>query len=251
MTRKTYIQPPAVSISNLCIKYEQRLLFDNFGLQLPANKWTCLLGKSGIGKTSLLRFIAGLQKESEYSGTVISSDNQSLSGRITYMTQQDSLLPWLNALDNILIGFSLRGEKITNELKLMAESLLEKTHLIGISKLKLHQLSHGMRQRVAMVRALMEDRQIILMDEPFSALDMVTRLKLQDLAKDLLTNRTVLLVTHDPLEALKLGDYIYILKGSPAKIHHVIAPKKNATGAALFEQQEALLRLITEEEVAE
>jgi putative hydroxymethylpyrimidine transport system ATP-binding protein len=219
---------PAVTVSKLHIRYKHHWLFDQFDFCLPANQWTCLLGPSGIGKTSLLRFIAGLQYEehTECSGHITASDGQPLNGRLIYMTQQDSLLPWLNILDNVLLGFYLRNEKITIPLKQRANLLLTEVGLKHVNKMKPEQLSCGMRQRVVLVRSLIEDRKVVLMDEPFSALDTITRFKLQDLAASLLINRTVLLVTHDPLEALRLGHQVYIISGSPAKISHMVSSRK-------------------------
>jgi ABC-type nitrate/sulfonate/bicarbonate transport system, ATPase component len=243
--------PPAITIEKLHVRYKQHWLFDQLNFHLPAQKWTCLLGPSGVGKTTLLRFIAGLkyEKDTEYFGKIITSDNQSLDKRTTYMAQQDVLMPWLNVLDNVLIGCKLRNEKITSQLKQTAIDLLEHAGLKNIIQLKPKALSGGMRQRVALVRALFENRPVILMDEPFSSLDVITRLKLQNLASKLLANRTVLLVTHDPLEALRLGDYIYTMTGSPAKISEPIklqgTTPRDPTNIALLEQHAKLLELLT------
>lgn len=243
-------QSPAITISNLCIRYQQHQLFANLDFHLPAEQWTCLLGPSGVGKTTLLRFIAKLKyaKDTECTGNILARDALPLSHRITYMAQQDLLMPWLNVLGNVLIGAQLRGEKITTKLKQRAIDLLEHAGLKNIINLKPKQLSSGMRQRVALVRILFEDRPIVLMDEPFSSLDVITRLKLQNLAARLLAKRTVLLVTHDPLEALRLGDYIYVMTGSPVKIDGPIEPQgiapRDPAGLALLEQQAKLLQLL-------
>jgi len=242
---------PAVTISKLHIRYKHHWLFNQFDFCLPANQWTCLLGSSGIGKTSLLRFIAGLQyeKDTECSGYITASDGEALENRLTYMTQQDSLLPWLNILDNVLLGFYLRNEKVSVFTKQQASILLEKVGLKHVKKMKPSQLSHGMKQRVVLVRSLIENRMVILMDEPFSALDTITRIKLQDLAASLLVNRTVLLVTHDPLEALRLGHQIYIISGSPAKVSHVIKPHgevpRDVADETLLKEQANLLKMLT------
>ncbi|EKD45638.1 MAG: hypothetical protein ACD_69C00200G0004 [uncultured bacterium] len=253
IVRMNHNQAPSITVSNLNIRYHELQLFNQFDFYLPANKWTCLLGPSGVGKTSILRFIASLKYngDTECSGDIATSDSQPLHGRLTCMTQQDSLLPWLDILDNILLGFYLRSEKITELLKQRVIALLEKVGLVGISRKKPSQLSYGMRQRVVLVRSLIEDRQVILMDEPFSSLDIITRFKLQNLAAELLVNRTVLLVTHDPLEALRLGDYIYILTGSPAKISNLIKPcgtiPRDSTDINLLKEQARLLKMLADD----
>ena len=115
------------------------------------------------------------------------------------MAQSDLLLPWLGALDNVLLGRRLRGERGGRR---AARALLAEMGLAGSESLRPAALSGGMRQRVALARTLFEDRPIVLMDEPFAALDAITRTRLQDLAVARLGGRTVLLVTHDPLEAI-------------------------------------------------
>jgi putative hydroxymethylpyrimidine transport system ATP-binding protein len=124
------------------------------------------------------------------------------------MDQRDLLLPWLNVLDNVCLGARLRGETADHQ---RALSLLQRVGLRDEAQALPAALSGGMRQRAALARTLMEDRAIVLMDEPFSAVDALTRLRLQDLAAELLGARTILLVTHDPMEALRLGHRILII----------------------------------------
>lgn len=246
----SHIGAPAVNISNLNIQYKDLCLFSNFDFQLLVNKWTCLLGPSGVGKTTILKCIAGINssKDAKCSGDIVASDNLPLIGRLSYMTQHDSLLPWLNVLDNVLIGFRLRGERITGVLKRQAVTLFEKVGLGDVSRMYPKELSAGMKQRVSLVRTLIEDRQIVLMDEPFSALDAITKFKLQNLAANLLVDRTVLLITHDPLEALRLGDCVYVLTGEPVKISEVIKPQgiapRDSSDKGLLEQQAKLLEML-------
>lgn len=241
-------QPPALTISKLHIRYQHHWLFDKFDFYLPANQWTCLLGPSGVGKSSLLRYIVNLQNEqdTECSGRVIASDGLALDGRVSYITQEDSLLPWLNIFDNVVIGFCLRCEKVTLALKKRASFLLEKVGLAHAEKLKPGQISAGMRQRVVLVRTVLEDRQVILLDEPFSSLDTVNRLQLQELAATMFTNKTILLVTHDPLEALRLCHNLYLLVGSPAKMERIHTEHHNIlrgiNDAKLFIEQEKLIQ---------
>lgn len=219
--------PPAIEIHNAHLQFADQILFDGLHCYLPAGKTTCLLGRSGIGKTTLLRLLAGFTHNSAYhSAQVITSDNKSLSHRISYMAQTDLLMPWLTVLENILLGYRLRQtvkyctsqKQDQLDLHKKAHRLLNKAGLTDASQKYPAQLSGGMRQRVALVRTLIEDRPVILMDEPFSALDTLTRLNLQTLAAELLVDRTVLLITHDPLEALRLGHQILIMSGQPAKL---------------------------------
>ena len=205
----------AVRVEGARFGFEGALLFDGLELALERGRWTCLLGPSGVGKSSLLRVIAGLER--------LESGNLSVLGgaSVAYMAQQDLLMPWLSALGNVCLGARLRGEKPDHE---RALALLGRVGLGAEADALPRTLSGGMRQRVALARTLMEDRPIVLMDEPFSALDAITRMRLQELASGLLAGRTVLLVTHDPLEALRLGERIYVMAGRPASLELAAAP---------------------------
>ena len=213
--------PPTVQLENLSLRLGRQALFQALDLCLESGCWTCLLGQSGVGKTSLLRAVAGLLEPD--GGRIRASDGRPLHGRIAYMAQQDLLLPWLNALDNVTLGSRLRGEHSV-QLKKKAQELLAQVGLTGAEDTLPEALSGGMRQRVALARTLMEDRPVVLMDEPFSALDAVTRFRLQTLAARLLDGRTVLLVTHDPFEALRLGHVIHVLAGTPARLMQSLEP---------------------------
>ena len=133
-------------------------------------------------------------------------------------------MPWLTVLENCLLGYRLRQQSVSGEEKSKALALLSRVELGNAIHLYPAQLSGGMRQRVTLVRTLLEERPIVLMDEPFSSLDVITRLKLQDLAAELLAARTVLLVTHDPLEALRLADRVFVLSGAPAVLSEPLIP---------------------------
>jgi len=204
---------PAVVLRDAGLSYGGAVLFERLELTLAPGRTTCLLGPSGIGKTSLLRLIAGLAEE--VSGTASDQRRRPLAGRIAYMDQRDLLLPWLNVGDNVALGRRLRGEAVD---RARVAALLRAVGLEDVAGARPATLSGGMRQRAALARTLFEDRPVVLMDEPFSALDALTRFKLQDLAARLLTGRTVLLVTHDPMEALRLGHRIHVLAGQPARL---------------------------------
>ncbi len=209
-------ESPDILIQGVSFYYQSQSIFDSLSLKFPAKKWSCLLGSSGVGKSTLLRMIAGLETAGH--GVVFTSDQHSLAGRVAFMTQQDSLMPWATVLDNILIGYRLRQGKVSIMEQDRAQELLLKVGLDNTAKLYPNQLSGGMRQRVALARTLLEDKPIILMDEAFTALDVATKYSLYQLFVELLENKTVVMVTHDPLEALCLGDYVHVLAGSPASI---------------------------------
>jgi putative hydroxymethylpyrimidine transport system ATP-binding protein len=213
-----------IQLSAATLGYGEDWVFDGLDLNLEGGRWTCILGQSGVGKTSLLRMLAGLIEPSYCSARLNCSDGLPLEGRFAYLSQEDLLLPWLTALDNVTLGARLRGVQRKAETA-AAMALLNKVGLGGKARLRPQQLSGGMRQRVALARTLMEDRPVVFMDEPFSALDAVTRLRLQDLAAELLRDRTVLHITHDPMEALRLGHCIYTLNGSPARLSSPLVPR--------------------------
>ena len=212
--------PVGVALRGGTLAFGDKVILESLDLDIPAGRTTCLLGPSGVGKSSLLRMIAGISPEAA-ANRLVSSDGGAIEGRIAYMDQRDLLLPWLSVLDNVTLGPRLRGAAPDRQ---RAQALLAKVGLAGESKSLPAALSGGMRQRAALARTLMEDRAIVLMDEPFSSLDALTRLRLQDLAAGLLAGRTVLLVTHDPLEALRLGHRILVMRGSPARIGAVLEP---------------------------
>jgi putative hydroxymethylpyrimidine transport system ATP-binding protein len=208
-----------ITVEQASIGYAGTALFQGLDFTLAGGSWTCLLGSSGVGKSTLLRLIAGLVRPDR--GTVRCSDGQPLAGRLAWMGQRDDLLPWLSAQGNVVLGARLRGE--TPDLA-RADGLLDRVGLRLQRDQRPATLSGGERQRTALARTLMEDRPVVLMDEPFSALDAITRARLQSLAAALLADRTVLLVTHDPLEALRLGHRVHIMAGQPARIEAPILP---------------------------
>ena len=233
------------------LSYGDKPLFDGLDLTLAGGRWTCLLGPSGVGKSTLLRLILGLEGAAGEGGAVECSDGLPLAGRAAFMAQRDLLFPWLSVIDNVTLGSRLRGgRRGGRDVESRARELLSWVGLAENAGDLPATLSGGMRQRTALARTLMEERPVVLMDEPFSALDAITRLRLQNLAAELLEGRTVLLVTHDPLEALRLGNRIHILSGSPGRLDDALlpvgAPPRDVAEPGLLEMQGDLLKRLAE-----
>ncbi|WP_373954026.1 ABC transporter ATP-binding protein [Vibrio pomeroyi] len=224
-----------VQLSNATLRYRdsERATLSGLSLNLSAGKWTVLLGRSGCGKTTVLRYLAGLLDDKvEWQGTLATSDELPLTDRIAYMAQQDLLLPWLSVIDNVCLSHRFQNSADKHQSQAsnkqaqthQALELLTSVGLADYADTMPDQLSGGMRQRVALARTLMQDKPVVLMDEPFSALDAVTRHKLQTLACELLRDKTVVLITHDPQEAVRLADNLYVLQGTPASAHSLSVP---------------------------
>lgn len=217
-----------VQLSNATLRYRdsEHATLSGLSLSLNAGKWTVLLGRSGCGKTTVLRYLAGLLDDKvEWQGTLATSDELPLTDRIAYMAQQDLLLPWLSVIDNVCL--SHRFQNTASDKARQTNQALELLSAVGLAdhaSTMPDQLSGGMRQRVALARTLMQDKPVVLMDEPFSALDAVTRHKLQSLACELLRDKTVVLITHDPQEAVRLADNLYVLQGTPANAQPLSVP---------------------------
>jgi putative hydroxymethylpyrimidine transport system ATP-binding protein len=208
-------------------------LFGPLAITLAAGRWTCLLGPSGVGKSTVLRLISGLPTGARFEGEIAAGDARPLDGRVAYMAQSDLLFPWLDLLGNVVLGARLRGEPpdVGRARELVASVGLE-AHLGKRPRT----LSGGERQRVALARTLMEDRPVILLDEPFSALDARTRAEMQELAAGLLDGRTVLLVTHDPAEAARLGHAILLMSAEGV----IAAPTPTAPQVRAVDDPETL-----------
>ncbi|PPR30032.1 MAG: Thiamine import ATP-binding protein ThiQ [Alphaproteobacteria bacterium MarineAlpha9_Bin2] len=189
------------------LKIKNKKLLDDFSLIIEKGRWTTILGQSGVGKSTLLKLIAGLEIPGQFRGNIkLDSANHKI---FSWMAQNDLLLPWLSVTKNVCLGQILRNEKLDHK---KAEKLLKAVELENISIQLPDTLSVGMRQRVALARTLMEETEIVLMDEPFSSLDYITRSNIQNLSRKLLKNKTVIMVTHDPTEALLLSDNLLLIE---------------------------------------
>jgi NitT/TauT family transport system ATP-binding protein len=185
---------------------------EQVSLEVAPGEFTCLIGASGCGKSTLLSLVAGLEVPT--AGEVSTS-----GGRVAFMFQEPALFPWLTAAGNVELALRARGVAKA-ERRQRTEELLQTVHLGGFGGKRPHQLSGGMRQRVALARALAQDADVLLMDEPFGALDAMTRDVLHDELDRICAERhlTVLFVTHNVREAVRLGDRVVVLSSRPGRI---------------------------------
>ncbi len=191
---------------------------DQISLEVPPGEFTCVIGASGCGKSTLLSLVAGLEQPS--SGQVSVGAEGGRSGRrVALMFQEPALFPWLTAAGNVELALRARGIGRA-ERRQQAADLLETVHLGGFGGKRPHELSGGMRQRVALARALAQDADVLLMDEPFGALDAMTRDLLHDELDRVRAGRqlTIMFVTHNVREAVRLGDRVVVLSSRPGRV---------------------------------
>jgi NitT/TauT family transport system ATP-binding protein len=213
-----------VGLSEICLSYraqsgERLLALDHINLQVRAGEFVCIVGPSGCGKSTLLHLIAGLQAQT--SGQVL-VDGHPVQGPGTdriLIFQEHGLFPWLTVAENVEFGMKMKGVP-KGERREKTGYYLRLVHLAKFEKSYIHQLSGGMRQRVAIARALATEPDVLLMDEPFAALDAQTRDLLHDELERIWsdTGRTIIFVTHNVREAVRLGDRVVLLTFRPGRV---------------------------------
>ena len=203
--------------------YEDVPVVEDISLELPQGGFVSLLGHSGVGKTTLFNVLAGLDRPDSGKVFLDGGDITGVSGKVGYMPQKDLLLEHRTVLDNVILPMLIRGEK-KDSARSHAAGFFPHFGLSGYEKKYPRQLSGGMRQRAALLRTCMTLNRVILLDEPFSALDAITRREMQDWYREIAENMglSTIFITHDVEEALLLSDTVYILSGTPAKITCVI-----------------------------
>jgi len=207
----------AISVSHLTKTFPhgrgQLVALSDVTLEVAAGEFVCVVGASGCGKSTLLNVLAGLDRPT--------SGDVRVGGRVALIFQEAALLPWLTAAGNVELALKLRGVHHVRR-RDMALELLDRLQLQGFAKRMPHELSGGMKQRVALARALAQDADILLMDEPFAALDAITRDLLHDQLVRLWSNTTltIVFVTHNPREAVRLGDRVVVFTSRPGRVAH-------------------------------
>jgi NitT/TauT family transport system ATP-binding protein len=206
--------PSALRLDGVRKSFGDVRALDGVDLDVPAGGFVCLVGASGCGKSTLLNLVAGLD--------VPSGGHVEAVGRTSLMFQEAALFPWLTVSRNVELALQLRGVSRT-ERRPRAEELLHAVRLDDFADRRPHELSGGMRQRVALARAFAQEADVLLMDEPFGALDAMTRDLLHHELEQLWTARgfTVLFVTHNVREAVRLGDRVVVLTSRPGRVAEV------------------------------
>jgi ABC-type nitrate/sulfonate/bicarbonate transport system ATPase subunit len=232
--------------------YEGDPVVENISLELPEGGFISLLGPSGAGKTTLFNILAGVDRPDGGRVLLGGGDITGVSGKVSYMPQKDLLLEYRTTLDNVILPLLIRGQK-KKAAREYAAAFFPQFGLAGYEKKYPRELSGGMRQRAALLRTCMLRNPVILLDEPFSALDAITRRRMQawycEIAETM--KLSTFFITHDVEEALILSDTVYILNGRPGKITGQIAvvprrPRKSdfSVSADFTEQKRAILEAI-------
>ncbi len=192
---------------------------DDVGFSVSPGRFISLIGPSGCGKSTIFNAIAGLQTPSAGSIIIDGHEVTGMIGLVGYMLQKDLLFPWRTVLDNVVLGMEIRGVKV-REAREYARPFLARYGLGGFEDQYPAALSGGMRQRAALLRTLLFDSEIILLDEPFGALDAQTRARMQEWLLQIWSDfgKTVIFVTHDVEEAVYLSDEIYVMAARPGRI---------------------------------
>lgn len=223
---------PIVRVEKVCKTYAGNIeALRDISLDFPEGKLTTLLGPSGCGKTTLLKIIAGLLPAS--SGDVFVEGNKVVGPgpERAFVFQDFALMPWATVIRNVAFGLELRGVP-KSEREAIAEKYIERVSLKGFEKKYPHELSGGMRQRVGLARALVVDAKVLMMDEPFSAVDEQTRRKFQEDMLDLVSKekKTFIFVTHSIEEAVYVSDRIVLLHRRPSRVSEIIEAKISRSG---------------------
>ena len=242
-----------LEVKNLTQTFNQKntalRVLDGLNFSVDDGQFVALLGPSGCGKSTLFNIVSGLLVPD--TGEIYLNDERIYgnTGDFAYMQQKDLLLPWRTVIRNVLIGPEIHDEPL-NTAKVEAQQRLAQLGLSGFENSYPMQLSGGMRQRVALVRTLLFRKEILLLDEPFGALDAMTRTVMQSILLDIWSEnrQTVLLITHDVEEALLLADKIYVLTARPATLKAEVPvplPRpRNITDASLIRLKKELLTLL-------
>ncbi|SDZ24118.1 putative hydroxymethylpyrimidine transport system ATP-binding protein [Evansella caseinilytica] len=222
--------------------HADQLLFDSLQFRVEAGEFICIIGPSGSGKSTLFKLITGLSRPETGQILLHGTAHDSLLGKVGYMPQHDLLLPWRTVVANAALPLELKGAS-RKEAEQRVTKLLGQFGLEHVANSFPWELSGGMRQRVSFLRAVLSGSDILLLDEPFSALDAITRLEMQEWLMEQWKRRrtTVLFITHDVDEALFLADRIFVLHDTPVRqLHDISVPLRRPRNAASLHNPELI-----------
>lgn len=237
---------PAIEISQLSVSYRTRrtctVAIEEISLDVTESEFIAIVGPSGSGKSTLLRVIADLKRPASGHCRLFGTDRRPEPGVLGMMFQKPTLLPWHSVIGNVMFPAKMLGMP-HQQAEEHAVKLLEATGLAGKERAKVWELSGGMQQRVAVCRTLISDPKLLLLDEPFAAVDMITREGLHELVLNLwaATRQTVALVTHSIEEACYLADRVFVLSRPPSRLlGQVVVHNERGSGGVFRESPEFL-----------
>ena len=248
------ITPPAIQFKNVThtffSKKEEVTAIQNINFTVEQGETLVLVGPSGCGKSTILSLLAGIYKQTAGQIFLFGKEEETQAAKCTgYMLQKDGLLEWRTVLKNMILGLEFRKQDTPERID-YALQLLKQTGLEHTAHQYPSQLSGGMRQRVALVRTLAVNPKILLLDEPFSALDIQNKITLEDLLMDVIQkqNKTAVLVTHDLEEALAVGDRILVMGDRPGTIQKtIIVPEEIRVLSSLKSRSHPVFRELFEQ----
>jgi ABC-type nitrate/sulfonate/bicarbonate transport system ATPase subunit len=212
-----------LTVKNVSVSYDSNKIIEDISIELNKGEIVSLLGVSGAGKTTLFNVVSGLLHPDNGNVLLDDTDITGQAGKVSYMLQKDLLLPFKTVIDNVALPLIIKGEK-KKKAREIAGGYFEEFGLEGTEKKYPHQLSGGMRQRAAMLRTYLFSNEIALLDEPFSALDTITKAGMHKWYLEVMDQikLSTLFITHDIDEAILLSDRIYIMTGKPGRISNEI-----------------------------
>lgn len=229
---------PVIQASDLAFAYGENTILRDFNLTVRDGEIVAIIGPSGCGKSTLLNLIAGMIMPTEGTLTCYGTPVVGLNRRVTYMTQQDTLLPWRTAIDNAALPLEIRHVPRKERIE-RARVELTRVGVQHAEKRRPHELSGGMRARLSLARALLSESQIFLMDEPFAAVDALLRVRLQQLLVDLReeTHKTIVYVTHDLSEAICLGHRVIVMPRGSRSVYEKTIDYPHPRNVATFRRK--------------
>lgn len=233
---------PIIQLNDIIHRYDKDIVINNINLELNKGEIVALIGPSGSGKSTILNIIGGLLIPSSGECLLQGERINGKTGHVSFMPQTHSLMPWRTVIQNINLATEISANDSVNK----SEQLLERAGFTSIKDRYPNELSGGMKQRVSFLRALNTEHQLLLLDEPFSALDEITRNDMQIWLRSLLleSDKTVLMITHSIDEAIKMSNRILVLNQKPATIVRSIDVNQDLSVSQIAELKAQIIQLL-------